>query len=98
MWNPSPSLTFCEVTNHKRPTSWQYMDPGLAPRAHHVEDLRREATEYRFTRDLMLRRRHQRLAGVEAWITGVLLPAVWRRRREAHGFGPDETCPVIEPS
>jgi hypothetical protein len=98
MWNPSPSLTFCEVTNHKRPTSWQYMDPGLAPRAHHVEDLRREATEYRFTRDLMLRRRHQRLAGVEAWITGVLWPAVWRRRRKARSLVADEVYPASSPA
>lgn len=30
--------------------SWQYTDPGLAPRAHHVEDLRNEAAEYRLTR------------------------------------------------
>jgi hypothetical protein len=78
--------------------SWQYTDPGLAPRAHHVEDLRSEADEYRLTRDLILRRRQQRWASIRAWMTRVLLPAAWRRRREAHGFGPDETCPVIEPS
>jgi hypothetical protein len=46
----------------------------------------------------MLRRRHQRLAGVEAWITGVLLPAVWRRRRKARSLVADEVYPASSPA
>jgi hypothetical protein len=62
--------------------NWQYTDTGLAPRAHHVEDLRSEAARYRLTRDLMLHRRRQRWATLRAWMARVFSAWGGRQRRQ----------------
>lgn len=69
--------------------NWQYTEPALAARAHHVEDLTKEAADYRRTRALMSTRRRERLSSAKAWTIRCLLLATGqagRRRRATTGL------------
>lgn len=61
--------------------SWHNTDPRLASRAHHIEDLTKEAAVYRLTRDLISIRRQQRWVNVRGLVARVWLVTGVRRRR-----------------
>ena len=77
--------------------SWQYTDPRLASRAHHIEDLRKEAAVYRLTRDLISIRRQQRWVNVRGLVARVWLVTGFRRRRWPTAPGGSQAPKPFEP-
>jgi hypothetical protein len=47
---------------------FQYVDPQLGARAHHVEDLTREAAEHRLVQGVLAARRRQRRTAFKAFL------------------------------